>query len=155
MVIGCWPSDMRTSPSWEKLLSALTTYVEGDQPRSSLTDCCLQDSPLNGHIMPGDMITAVNDFAVGSNLHQDLWSQYFLEPNTIPASPSTGWCVGTEWFQGNYVILAGGRSLLTAPKPNQAPAVPAIHRTRTVLLVFHHCSVRLQISIAALTLYPS
>jgi len=37
---------------------------------------------------------------LGSNLHQDLWSQYFLEPDAIPAPPSAGWCVETEWFLG-------------------------------------------------------
>ena len=114
----------------------------------------LQDSPLNGHIVPGDTITALNDFALGSNLHQDLWFQYFLEPNTIPASHSTGWCVGAEWFQGSYVILTGGRSLLTTPKPNQAPAAPVIHHTQAALHVFHHRSVRPRISTVALTLYP-
>lgn len=66
---------------------------------------CLQDSPLNGPIIPGDTITRLNDFTLGSDLHQDLWSQYFLEPNNIPESPSTGWCIEKEWFQGNYAIL--------------------------------------------------
>lgn len=60
-----------------------------------------QDSPLNGHILPGDVITRLNDFTLRSDLRQDRWSQYFLEPDTIPSSPVTGWCVETEWFQGN------------------------------------------------------
>jgi len=58
------------------------------------------DSPLNGHLIPGETITRLDDFALGSDLHQDLWSRYFLEPDTISASPLTGWCVETEWLQG-------------------------------------------------------
>jgi len=58
------------------------------------------DSPLNGHIIPGDTILRLNDFTLGSDLRRDLWSQYFLESDTIPAPPSQGWCVETEWFHG-------------------------------------------------------
>ena len=47
----------------------------------------------------------LNDFTLASDLRQDLWSRYFLEPDTIPASPSPGWCLEAEWFQGEYFIL--------------------------------------------------
>lgn len=96
----------------------------------------------------------LNDFALGSDLHQDLWSQYFLEPNTIPESPSAGWCVETEWFQGNYIIPARDCDPLTPPKVTQALAVLVTHHTRMTSPVFQRRSARIQKLTVVSTLYP-
>jgi S2P endopeptidase len=48
------------------------------------------------------VITKLNDFPLASpNQHvdSDVWSQYFLEYDSIPESES-GWCVEEEWFLG-------------------------------------------------------
>ena len=100
------------------------------------------------------MITRLNDFTLGSDLHQDLWSQYFLEPEAISASPSIGWCIETDWLQGNFLVLAGSRPLLTALKANQATAVLVTQPIQLALPVFRHSSGPAQPWVVASTPYP-
>lgn len=108
---------------------------------------------MNGHLVPGDVITKLDDFNLGSDVYQDSWSQYFLEPDKIPAPPSTGWCVDTEWLQGNF-SLTTRRYLLTTFKVNKATAVLVMHRIQSVLPVFRRSFIQRRKWTAALTLYP-
>lgn len=49
----------------------------------------------------GAVITKLNDFSLRGSEDKDFWSQYFLEPSTIPES-NFGWCVQENWFLGKF-----------------------------------------------------
>lgn len=55
-------------------------------------------SPLYGHLLPGAIITKLDDTNLGtSNLSQDIWTTYLTSPEI---RPTLGWCIDGKLLEG-------------------------------------------------------
>lgn len=63
-----------------------------------------QGSPLRDFIIPGSIITQLDDISLTSNSNytaQDLWSFILTGSHTGDGPGAPGWCVDKLWFNGN------------------------------------------------------